>query len=245
MPWHDFGSTRFVQCSKLMPWLNFGSLQLIIPIIVPNFCHGLILDYFIWYTQAILRNKMYMHRRSSRPSELLKYLALGTGILILSTITPTLPTQLLRAYIKSKRFQRSLFLRDLKRLQARECLAYYELPDGSLKIVLKSRGRQIALRYKFNELRIKIPPRWDGKWRLVMFDIPHTKKSAREALRQKLKELGFYQLQKSVFIFPYECANEIDFISEVFEIRNHILLITTNDFEGAEKLKYRFGLLKT
>jgi hypothetical protein len=188
---------------------------------------------------------MYMHRRSSRPSELLKYLALGTGILILSTITPTLPTQLLRAYIKSKRFQRSLFLRDLKRLQARECLAYYELPDGSLKIVLKRRGRQIALRYKFNELRIKIPPRWDGKWRLVMFDIPHTKKRAREALRQKLKELGFYQLQKSVFIFPYECANEIDFISEVFEIRNHILLITTNDFEGAEKLKYRFGLLKT
>lgn len=111
-----------------------------------------------------------------------------------------------------------------------------------MKIVLKRRGRQVALTYKFDELQIKKPSRWDRKWRLVMFDIPHVKKRARDALRNKLRELGFYQLQKSVFIYPYPCENEIDFIAEVFNIRRHILLITANDFEGSDKLQYYFGL---
>ena len=56
----------------------------------------------------------------------------------------------------------------------------------------------------------------DGEWRIVIFDIPEKFKKAREALRMKLKELGFLELQKSVFIFPYECEDEINFIVEVF-----------------------------
>jgi len=75
-----------------------------------------------------------------------------------------------------------------------------------------------------------------------MFDIPHIKKWARDALRNKLRELGFYQLQKSVFIYPYQCENEIDFLCEVFGIRKHVLLIVCNDFEGSEKLRHHFGL---
>ena len=63
---------------------------------------------------------------------------------------------------------------------------------------------------------------WDGKWRTVIFDIPEKLKSARNALRDKLKEVGFHELQKSVFVFPYECKDEIDFIIEFFNLRQYV-----------------------
>lgn len=49
---------------------------------------------------------------------------------------------------------------------------------------------------------------WDKKWRLVIFDIAEVSKRAREKLRKKLKELGFGMLQKSVFISPYDIAED-------------------------------------
>ena len=43
---------------------------------------------------------------------------------------------------------------------------------------------------------------WDGKWRVVIFDIPEIDKKAREYLRWKLISWGFGMLQKSVYISP-------------------------------------------
>ena len=51
------------------------------------------------------------------------------------------------------------------------------------------------------------------------FDIPEKLKRAREVLRDKLKDIGFIELQKSVFAHPFECEDEINFIVEVFQIR--------------------------
>jgi len=64
--------------------------------------------------------------------------------------------------------------------------------------------------------------KWDGQWRMVIFDIPEDLRKARDALRSKLKELGFCELQKSVFVFPYECKDEIDFIVEFFGVREYV-----------------------
>lgn len=49
---------------------------------------------------------------------------------------------------------------------------------------------------------------WDKKWRIVIFDIEETSKRIRERLRNKLKELGFGMLQKSVFVSPYNVAQD-------------------------------------
>ncbi len=183
-----------------------------------------------------------MWRRNSKTKEILKFLALGTGVAVFSTLNPTLPHRLLEAYFKQRRFQRNRFLQDLRRLQARELIDFRELEDGTTRITLKRRGQKVALAYRLEDLEIKKPKRWDGEWRLVMFDIPHSRKRARDLLREKLRELGFYQLQKSVFIFPYPCEDEIDFLGELLDIRRHILILPTSDFEGAEKLKHYYGL---
>ena len=46
---------------------------------------------------------------------------------------------------------------------------------------------------------------WDGKWRLIVFDIPEVARSARNALRLVLKRARFLKLQQSVWIYPHEC----------------------------------------
>src|SRR3989344_4076427 len=45
--------------------------------------------------------------------------------------------------------------------------------------------------------------KWDGKWRIIIFDIPQELHRERNILRRRLRSMGFYMLQKSVFIFPY------------------------------------------
>ena len=89
------------------------------------------------------------------------------------------------------------------------------------KIQLDEKGKMRWLRYQFNDLKLKIPKQWDRKWRLLLFDIPESKKRIRDALRRKLKNLGFLEFQKSVFIYPYPCEDEINFIINFFNIEGY------------------------
>lgn len=111
-----------------------------------------------------------------------------------------------------------------------------------MEIFLTKDGRQKALKYKFDEIKIKKPEKWDGKWRMVTFDIPEKKKRAREALRNKLRDLKFKELQKSVFINPFECENEIDFITEVFDLRRYVKFLKVDSFTNQEQLELQFKL---
>jgi DNA-binding transcriptional regulator PaaX len=119
---------------------------------------------------------------------------------------------------------------------------YKEKDNGVVEIILTKNGRKKALKFQFDEMEIKKPDKWDGKWRMAIFDIPEKKKKAREALREKLKDLGFKELQKSVFVYPYECEDEIDFVVEVFGIRNHVRFLHVDSFTNDEQFKLKFGL---
>jgi DNA-binding transcriptional regulator PaaX len=76
----------------------------------------------------------------------------------------------------------------------------------------------------------------------VVFDIPEKLKRGRDALREKLKELGFYELQKSVFVFPYECRDEIEFIIEIFELRKYVRFGVLEEIDNELHLKKIFEL---
>jgi len=45
--------------------------------------------------------------------------------------------------------------------------------------------------------------RWDGLWRLILFDVPESSSSARNKLRSYLQDCGFGYLQNSVWITPH------------------------------------------
>ena len=112
--------------------------------------------------------------------------------------------------------------------------------DGSTKMILLDAGKNKILNYKIDDIKIPEPKQWDKKWRLVLFDIPKNRKKAREAIRFHLKRLGFYPYQKSIFIYPYECQNEIDFIIEFYGIRPYVRQMLVERIDNELHLKEIF-----
>ncbi len=130
----------------------------------------------------------------------------------------------------------------IKSLYRNKLIDIKEHRNGKTTITISELGKKRVLTYQIDEMKIVKPQRWDGYWRIVVFDIPEKNVAARNALRQKLRELEFYQLQKSIFILPYECKNEIDFIIEVFQIRPHVRFIVAKSLDNELHLKKIFDL---
>src|SRR3989338_7423372 len=114
--------------------------------------------------------------------------------------------------------------------------------NGTTTLVLTERGKKKALTYQIDELKIPPMKRWDHKWRIVLFDIPENMKRARDALARVLKNAGFIKFQKSVFIHPFECRNEVDFIIEFFNVRPYVRFITAAEIDNELHMKNRFNL---
>jgi len=114
-----------------------------------------------------------------------------------------------------------------------------ENKDGTLRLELTERGKRKALTYDFEKMKI-VRQRWDKCWRIVIFDVPEKQKSARDALRAKLKRLGFHELQKSVFVHPFDCKSEIDFIAEFFQLAPFVRYGVLKEIDSAVHLKKIF-----
>ena len=89
------------------------------------------------------------------------------------------------------------------------------------KLTLTQKGRLKSLDCRLSNLKNK-KEKWDDKWRMVCFDIPEKYRQGRNALRNKLKKIGFRELQKSVLITPYDCKEEIMFLVKFFELEKYV-----------------------
>lgn len=114
--------------------------------------------------------------------------------------------------------------------------------DGKIKIILTEKGREKALSYRIFEMEIKKPDAWDKKWRIVVFDIPETQKLKRDIFRMHLRNLHFFELQKSVFVHPYECFDEIEYITEYYKLRRYVRFIVAESVDNQLHLKNHFNL---
>ena len=110
-------------------------------------------------------------------------------------------------------------------------------------MVLSQKGKKRALTYQIDEIKIPKMKKWDGNWRIVLFDIPEKFKKSRDALSLTLKKMGFYKFQKSVFIHPFDCKYEIDFVVEFFSIQSYVRFIIAHHIDNELHLKRHFRLL--
>lgn len=130
----------------------------------------------------------------------------------------------------------------IQKLYQSKLIDFKEKSDGTVSMTLTNNGKKKVLQYNLDSIEIKKPKQWDRLWRLIIFDIPEEKRQGRRALAAKLKELGFYPLQKSVFIHPFECQNEIDFIVELFNLKPYVRLLTVKETDIELDLRNRFHL---
>lgn len=95
---------------------------------------------------------------------------------------------------------------------------------------------------RFKYLKIK-NKKWDKQWRIVIFDIPQELTKNRNIFRRRLRYLGFYMLQKSVFVYPYTCEEELGFICQNLAIGDYVDIIIADSvgFKEKEIRKY-FGI---
>lgn len=170
-------------------------------------------------------------------------LLLSGGLALSLTRRPDAYFRVIKGIAKEwKKINKRSLRESIRKLYRSKIVDYKENNNGTVKLVLTEAGRKKVLLYDLDKLKINRPPRWDRMWRMVVFDIPETKKPARMALVSKLKELGFYPMQKSVFIHPYECKNEIEFITEIFNLAPYVRFLRVGDIDIELDLRDRFHL---
>ena len=142
-----------------------------------------------------------------------------------------------------KEIDRITLRRIVKEFKYKRLVDFKEAKDGTATVILTRLGQHHALRYNPDHIAISKPSKWDKKWRIVVLDVPEKKRQARDALRSELRKLGFLELQKSVWIFPYDCQDAIDFLVELFEIRNNVRYIVTSTISHDADLRLHFDLV--
>ena len=139
-----------------------------------------------------------------------------------------------------KEIDRQSLRRAIRSLYKTKLISEKQNMDGTMTLILTDRGKQKALTYDLDEMKIKKPKVWDRKWRVVLFDIPDNRKKIREALRGYLKNMQFYEFQESVFIHPYDCEDEINYLIEFYDIRKFVRFIIAESLDNELHLKHHF-----
>ena len=114
--------------------------------------------------------------------------------------------------------------------------------DGTKTFVLTEKGKRRAVTFNIHKLRIQAPKEWNGEWHGVFYDIPERHKLKRHAFRDHLHNLELFPWQKSVFIHPYPCRNEIDFIVETLELRPYVRYGKLTEVTNEAELLLHFNL---
>ncbi|MBI4226386.1 hypothetical protein HY612_04720 [Candidatus Roizmanbacteria bacterium] len=175
--------------------------------------------------------------------------AIGLSVLLGGTflITPNFPivySGILKLIeeLTTKKIPEAKAKRVLKNLEKKEILTLEKRGDQVL-VYLKGWNSTI-LKYSLRSLLDlkKKEKKWQGKWFLVIFDVPEIQRNKRNYLRSFLHYIGFYPYQQSVYVFPYECEDEIVLVKKIVESAKYISYVVAEKIEFEDEAKRHFGL---
>jgi len=116
------------------------------------------------------------------------------------------------------------------------------LKDFKGKLSLTPKGRTLLTRYQLKELTIKKPKKWDGKWRVIAFDVWESRRAVRNLLRKTLQNLGFVKLQSSLWVYPYDCEEIIGLLRTDLKLSPAIQYIVAERIDRDQHLRKYFDL---
>lgn len=90
--------------------------------------------------------------------------------------------------------------------------------------------------------RKKLKKEWDGKWRLVIFDVPEKKRKNRDFFRYQLRAIGLQPIQRSVWVTPFNLLPEVEELVEMCEVKSYVIFATTKEVSNQGKMMKLFGL---
>lgn len=150
--------------------------------------------------------------------------------------------QVFKSFNKSKKYSNRQINTAIFNMKRQKLIEYVCDKNGKTIVKITTKGKTRLKAFSIELIEIKKPKKWDGKWRLVMFDIPMRFTKGREALRYHLKDLNFFQFQKSAWIYPYPCEDEIIFIADFLGVSKFVEILTVDSISRDEKVKRYFHL---
>lgn len=190
---------------------------------------------------AIEKRAKRIRRLQTFQQGLLAAVAIGGVILIAATIPNA--AQLLRfmpGYKKGARFNYQAKTA-LGRLKAKGLITFEER-DGKRYARVTEAGEHMLELESMRDKSTQKPKRWDGRWRVVLFDIPERRRGVRNRLRLFMQEYGFVRLQDSVWVYPYDCEDLIALAKANFRIGLDVLYMIGEQLERDKHLREHFGL---
>ncbi len=88
--------------------------------------------------------------------------------------------------------------------------------------VLTSKGMGKAIKAGIKMENGSYPKRDDGKWIMIMFDIPKQKNYMRGILRSVLQNLGYRLLQKSVWVTQYDVHEKTEMLLQFHSLDEYV-----------------------
>jgi len=138
-------------------------------------------------------------------------------------------------------FNRKYLRNAIRKLEEQKLVKF--VTEGQVtKVVLTNNGKKRILAFKLEEMEIPKPKKWDGKWRLVFYDVPKGGDTTRDRFRSYLKSFGFYPWQKSVYLHAYPCGKEINFLRHYLGIGAEVRLVVADSIENDEVFRKYFGV---
>lgn len=112
---------------------------------------------------------------------------------------------------------------------------YYQLTND---------GERLLRRWELSDYKLKKPKRWDKKWRIIIYDIPEKKKGKiRRQIFDLFKNAGFYRLQGSIWVYPYDCEDIIGLLKTDFGVGKETLYIIADEIENDKYIRQYFKLV--
>lgn len=133
--------------------------------------------------------------------------------------------------------------RELKRIvyyMKNRGLIAYNPNDYEHGIKLTGKGKKRLQDIDYKTVSIARPHTWDGRWRLVIFDIPEEKKEERRTFSKKLISLGYKRLQYSAWVHPFPSRDEIALITQKLQIQRYVSYLEVINIDSEKALKRRF-----
>ncbi|KKT84981.1 MAG: Transcriptional regulator, PaaX family [Parcubacteria group bacterium GW2011_GWD1_44_9] len=110
---------------------------------------------------------------------------------------------------------------------------------------LTKEGEKVLRKWELADYSLRKPKKWDGKWRMIIFDIPEKKRKVRKQISTLFNQAGLHRLQDSVWVYPYDCEDIIGLLKTDFGIGKDLLYVIANEIENDKHLRSEFGLLNS
>lgn len=142
-----------------------------------------------------------------------------------------------------ERWKPSYQLRQAVRRLEKRGLVEFQKGASGWAVRLSPKGKKWVYTLEVREsIKIKQPRQWDGRWRVVIFDIWESRRSMRNKLRHMLKKAGFYMIQNSVWVYPYDCAELVALLRAEMRLGQSVLYIIADGIENDAKIRQYFNL---